>query len=108
MYPPKVAYPSSSPAPEWDSSLESDLESDDDSKEPSLRWVDPEMPHLLGGDMTITLQDSLYRDDPSKYIYKVQIVEEDSSAEASGSQPSDEAKQKWSGSLMDVQSGVMS
>ncbi|KLO16987.1 hypothetical protein SCHPADRAFT_887277 [Schizopora paradoxa] len=108
VYPPKIALRSISPAPEWDSSLESDLDSEDESKESSYRWVDPEMPHLLGGDMSISLQDSCYRDDPTKYIYKVQIVEEDPSSEASGSQPSEEAKQKWSGSLMDVQCGVMS
>ncbi len=108
VYPPKVAYPSNSPPPEWDSSLESDLDSEEDSKEPSLRWIDPEMPHLVGGDMSISPQDSCHRDDPSKYIYKIQIVEEDPTAEASGSQPSDEVKHKWSGSLMDVQCGVMS
>lgn len=108
VYPPKVVYASDSPPPEWDSSLESDLDSDDDSKEPALRWIDPEMPHLVGGDMSISAQDSCHRDDPSKYIYKVQIVEEDVNGEASGSQLSDEVKQKWSGSLMDVQCGAMS
>lgn len=110
VYPPKIALACSSPIPEYDSSMDSDLGTEDDSetKEPSYRWVEPEMPHVLGGDMSISLQDSLNRDDPEKYIYKVQIVEEDTSGEASGSQPSEEAKQKWSGSLMDVQCGVMS
>ena len=34
----------------------------------------------MGGDLSISLEESLSRDDPSKYTYRVQIIEEEADA----------------------------
>lgn len=87
--------------------------------------------------MSITLQESLERDDPAKYIYRVQLLEEDKHptedpGTLSQEEDSDElngldgrregervkternvngggdAKTSWGGSLMEVRCGVIS
>lgn len=88
--------------------------------------------------MSLSLKESLARDDPAKYFYKVQILEEDkghkdgsvedgqsSSHVSSGRRESGrmkeknieklnghtvevDSKTKWAGSLMEVQCNVMS
>ncbi|KIJ68264.1 hypothetical protein HYDPIDRAFT_146150 [Hydnomerulius pinastri MD-312] len=64
--------------------------------------------HKMGGDLKIPAKDALVKDDPLKYFYKVQILEEqhDKSHEKGKSSLKDKAK--WSGSLMDVQCTAMS
>lgn len=87
--------------------------------------------HAVGGDMTITYEESLERDDPLAYIYKVQILEEaqprneqetpstsvarressrvkERGKEATNKHEEGDAKSKWAGSIMDVQCSTIS
>lgn len=93
--------------------------------------------HILGGDLNITLKESVVRDDPAKYFYKVQILEEEKTHKDSNPQDKDfyvpngrresgrvkererekevangvegnDSRAKWSGSLMEVQCNAMS
>ena len=65
--------------------------------------------HKAAEDLKISLADSIARDDPNKYYYKIQIVEEDKGAKAGpgnkGKEPSKPSK--YSGSLMDVRCSDM-
>jgi bromodomain adjacent to zinc finger domain protein 1A len=60
--------------------------------------------HKVAEDLKISLADSITRDDPAKYYYKIQILEEDKGvkpgAANKGKEPSKTSK--YSGSLMDV------
>ena len=84
--------------------------------------------HIIGGDLSISLHESLVRDDPAKYFYKVQIIEEEKpttdavmknglSAKVERRESGrvkemngrdSDAKAKWGGSLMEVQCHAMS
>lgn len=71
---------------------------------------DEEKPiHKIAEDLNVLVTDSVTRDDPAKYYYKVQILEEDkqSSSKSHEKQKGKEARQTWSGSLMDVQCPMM-
>ena len=64
--------------------------------------------HKLAGDLKLPVKDANVRDDPQKYLYKIQI-HEDNKEKATAS-PNDEPeaeKSKWSGSLMEVQCSSM-
>ena len=108
VYTPKVAFPTNFPPEDGDSSMESDEDTDDESKDAHLRWVVPESPHIVGGDMSITLQDSCYRDNPSQYVYTVQFVDDEGASDAQTQESNGVARTKWSGSLMEVQSDRIS
>ncbi|KAH7883746.1 chromatin remodeling complex protein [Phlebopus sp. FC_14] len=64
--------------------------------------------HKIGGDLTIPAKDALVRDDPLKYSYKVQILEEQHDKSHEKGKASFKDRAKWSGSLMDVQCTAMS
>lgn len=65
--------------------------------------------HKIAEDLKVPVKDSILRDDPAKYYYKVQILEEEkqSSNKSHEKQKGKEARQQWSGSLMDVQCPAM-
>ncbi|KII93497.1 hypothetical protein PLICRDRAFT_49537 [Plicaturopsis crispa FD-325 SS-3] len=64
--------------------------------------------HNISGDLKIPAKDAMAGDDPAKYFYKVQILEEEKGPERSKSHAKDTGKAKWNGSLMEVQCSVMS
>ncbi|OCH96490.1 chromatin remodeling complex protein [Obba rivulosa] len=72
---------------------------------------DEEQPiHKIAEDLKIPVKDSIARDDPTKYFYKVQILDEEKQPgvrnhDKKGKEPT---KAKWGGSLMDVQCSMMS
>ena len=59
--------------------------------------------HKIGGDLKIPAKESVARDDPLKYSYKVQILDEQHDRSHEKGKLSLKEKAKWSGSLMDVQ-----
>jgi len=63
--------------------------------------------HKIGGDLKIPAKEALVRDDPLKYSYKVQILEEQHEKSHEKGKAAAKDKAKWCGSLMDVQCGVM-
>jgi bromodomain adjacent to zinc finger domain protein 1A len=61
--------------------------------------------HKIASDLKIPIKDAIIRDDPQKYLYKIQIHEENQDkADKAGGQP---VRSKWSGSLMEVQCASM-
>ncbi|KAF8844084.1 hypothetical protein BDN67DRAFT_944466 [Paxillus ammoniavirescens] len=64
--------------------------------------------HKIGGDLKITTKEALARDDPLKYFYKIQILEEQHDKSHEKGKASLKDKAKWSGRLMDVQCTTMS
>lgn len=63
--------------------------------------------HNLTGDLKIPAKDVNAQDDPTKYFYKVQILEEQNEKSHEKSKTSAKDRAKWSGSLMEVQCSVM-
>jgi hypothetical protein len=71
----------------------------------SSRLPDDEPAHKIASDLKLPVKDAIARDDPQKYLYKIQIHEENQDkTDKTGVPP---AKSKWSGSLMEVQCGAM-
>ncbi|KAI6136757.1 chromatin remodeling complex protein [Pisolithus sp. B1] len=64
--------------------------------------------HKIGGDLKIPTKETLALDDPLKYSYNVQILEEQHDRSHEKGKLSLKEKVKWSGSVMDVQCAVMS
>lgn len=64
--------------------------------------------HKIGGDLKIPAKEALVRDDPLKYFYKIQILEEQHEKSHEKGKAASKDKAKWSGSFMDVQCSVMS
>ncbi len=67
--------------------------------------------HKIAEDLKVTLQESTARDDPTKYTYKVQILEEEK-AHGTGkggerAKGKEVNKSKYTGSLMDVKCMAM-
>ncbi len=60
--------------------------------------------HKVAEDLKIPLADSIARDDPNKYYYKIQILEEDKGNKSAATNKGKETGKtsKYSGSLMDV------
>lgn len=61
--------------------------------------------HKIAEDLKIPVSDAIARDDPDKYYYKIQILEEDKSHGAKAGERTkgkEATKSKYSGSLMDV------
>ncbi|KAH8100647.1 chromatin remodeling complex protein [Cristinia sonorae] len=95
VFPPRPTNPQPSPEPEASTSA-SPLPPDD------------EPIHKIVEDLTVPVKDSVSKDDPNKYYYKVQILEEERQP-GTGKSGSKAGKQnKFSGSLMDVQCRDMS
>ncbi|EMD41798.1 hypothetical protein CERSUDRAFT_110363 [Gelatoporia subvermispora B] len=73
---------------------------------------DEEQPiHKIAEDLKIPVKDSISRDDPTKYFYKVQIVEQEkqqTTVRTHDRKGKEATKAQWGGSLMDVQCSVMS
>lgn len=69
--------------------------------------------HKVAEDLKVSVADSIARDDPQKYYYKIQILEEDKShggkgsGSTAGSKGKETGKSKYSGSLMDVKCSDM-
>lgn len=63
--------------------------------------------HKIGGDLKIPAKESVARDDPLRYSYKVQILDEQHDRSHEKGKLSLKEKVKWSGSLMDVQCTAM-
>ena len=64
--------------------------------------------HKLASDLKLPVKDANIRDDPQKYLYKIQIHEDNK--EKVSADPTDKAeaeKSRWSGSLMEVQCSSM-
>jgi len=60
--------------------------------------------HKLASDLKLPVKDANVRDDPQKYLYKIQIHEDNKEKVPIGQNDKPEAeKSKWSGSLMEVQ-----
>ncbi|KAI0036698.1 chromatin remodeling complex protein [Vararia minispora EC-137] len=66
--------------------------------------------HAIGGDLKVPAKEINATDDPTKYLYKVQILEEErpEGARDKLAASTREARAKWNGSLMEVQCGLMS
>ncbi|KAH9946696.1 chromatin remodeling complex protein [Amylocystis lapponica] len=74
---------------------------------------DDEQPiHKIAEDLKTSVKDSIAKDDPAKYFYKVQILEEEKQSGGGRSHEKSKGKEAtkahWSGSLMDVQCAAMS
>ena len=63
--------------------------------------------HKIGGDLKMPAKEALARDDPLKYLYKVQILEEQHERSHDKGKAAVKDKAKWTGSLMDVQCSAM-
>lgn len=64
--------------------------------------------HKLAIDLKLPVKDANVRDDPQKYLYKIQIHEDNKEKPVPGQNDKPEAeKSKWSGSLMEVQCSSM-
>ena len=81
------------------------------SSSSSVSDEDSQPIHKVAEDLKVSVQDATARDDPARYYYKVQIIEEDklvagkvNEGKAKGKETN---KSKYSGSLMDVKSAVM-
>jgi len=64
--------------------------------------------HKLASDLKLPVKDANVRDEPQKYLYKIQIHEDNKEKATAG--PNDKPgteKSKWSGSLMEVQCSTM-
>ncbi|KAH9982519.1 ATP-utilizing chromatin assembly and remodelling N-terminal-domain-containing protein [Lactifluus volemus] len=70
---------------------------------------DQRLPHQIHGDLKIAAKEVNAADDPTKYLYKVQILEEEKpEGRDKHTASTKEARAKWSGSIMEVQCNVMS
>lgn len=74
--------------------------------------ADQRMPlHVIGGDLKIPVKDAMEKDDPARYFYQIQIIDEERSSDSKLSVKDREAREtnraKWSASLMEVQCGVL-
>jgi len=68
---------------------------------------EPQPIHNLSGDLKIPAKDANAKDDPAKYFYKVQILEEQNEKSHEKSKTTARDRAKWNGSLMEVQCNVM-
>lgn len=64
--------------------------------------------HKVASDLKLPVKDATTRDDPQKYLYKIQIHEDNKEKPSTaGQNKSDTEKSKWSGSSMEVQCSSM-
>lgn len=69
--------------------------------------TDQRMPlHVIGGDFKISTKDAMEKDDPIRYLYQIQIIDEERSSDNKLSVKDREIREtnraKWSASLMEV------
>ena len=65
-------------------------------------------PHQIHGDLKISAKEVNVADDPVKYLYKVQILEEEKpEGRDKHTASTKEARAKWNGSIMEVRCSVM-
>jgi bromodomain adjacent to zinc finger domain protein 1A len=67
--------------------------------------------HKMGGDLKLDAKVVLEKDDPSKYLYQVQIIDEERSSDHKLSVKDRETREanraKWSATLMEVNCPVL-
>jgi len=69
---------------------------------------DQRAPHQIHGDLKISAKEVNAADDPVKYLYKVQILEEEKpEGRDKHTASTKEARAKWNGSIMEVRCSVM-
>lgn len=69
---------------------------------------DQRNPHQIHGDLKISAKEVNAADDPGKYLYKVQILEEEKpEGRDKHTASTKEARAKWTGSVMEVRCNVM-
>ena len=69
---------------------------------------DQHNPHQIHGDLKIPAKEVNAADDPGKYLYKVQILEEEKpEGRDKHTASTKEARAKWTGSIMEVRCNVM-
>jgi hypothetical protein len=69
---------------------------------------DQRAPHQIHGDLKIPAKEVNAADDPGKYLYKVQILEEEKpEGRDKHTASTKEARAKWNGSIMEVRCNVM-
>jgi bromodomain adjacent to zinc finger domain protein 1A len=96
---PSTAAPTNHASTSTPTSPESDLSPMSDDE--------PQPIHNLSGDLKIPAKDVNAKDDPFKYFYKVQILEEQNEKSQEKSRTTAKDRAKWNGSLMEVQCNVM-
>jgi bromodomain adjacent to zinc finger domain protein 1A len=70
--------------------------------------VDLKTLHNVMGDLKVPAKEAMANDDPAKYTYKIQIIEEEKEkSDKNKAHAKDASKSKWNGSLMDVQPSSM-
>lgn len=68
---------------------------------------EPQLVHNLSGDLKIAAKEVNAKDEPARYFYKVQILEEQNEKSHEKSKTTAKDRAKWNGSLMEVQCNVM-
>lgn len=68
---------------------------------------EPQLVHNLSGDLKIPAKEVNAKDEPARYFYKVQILEEQNEKSHEKSKTTAKDRAKWNGSLMEVQCNVM-
>ena len=98
VFPPKSAAPSRSPGPVASTSTSSTPLSDE-----------PTAIHKVAEDLKVPVKDSIVMDDPAKYVYQVQVLEEDKQPGFGRNNEKSKGKEtsRQCGALMDVQCTVM-
>ena len=69
---------------------------------------DQPLPHQIHGDLKVSAKEVNAADDPMKYLYKVQILEEEKSeGRDKYTASTKEARAKWNGTITEVRCNVM-
>lgn len=69
---------------------------------------DQPLPHQIHGDLKLSAKDVNAADDPMKYLYKVQILEEEKpEGRDKHTASTKEARAKWTGTITEVRCNVM-
>ena len=80
----------------------------DNFKESQLATLDKENPHSIGGDLKISLQESIDQDNPERYFYWVKVGEpEKDKGHEKGKSSKNDKDNKLVGSMVEVQSPMM-
>jgi bromodomain adjacent to zinc finger domain protein 1A len=69
---------------------------------------DQRLPHQIHGDLKISAKEVNAADDPTKYLYRVQILEEEKpEGRDKHTASTKEARAKWNGTITEVQCNIM-
>lgn len=88
----------------------SDANARDSFQESALNALEAEKPHSIGGDLKISLQESVDQDGPHNYYYWVKLLElekDKGHEKGKGKASVDKPDGKLVGSLVEVQSAMM-